>query len=624
MKKAMFLFLLLLAATALNAQEIMPLDQIQPGMPGVCRTVFSGYQPEEFPVEVVEILRDFSPNRNLILIRLKGQKAEFTGVAAGMSGSPVYLEGKLAGALSYSLGVFVKEPLAGVTPISEMFEIFDREATRDRELAAFSAQDDNKFLEMAMGVEEVKWENFIPSRLYQRSAQTSGSFQPILLPISFGGFQSALVERASELLRPAGFIAVGGSSVANDKASADDLVPGSAIGAVLMTGDADIQAIGTVTFRDKDRVLAFGHPFFNSGPVEMPISLAKILTIVPSELSAFKIGASSVLVGALRQDRGTGIYGTVGDIPELVPLKLAYTDEAGKKTEFEFEFSDDRSLTALMPLIVRFVLVNALESARLATGENSLRLDGEVRFQEGGKIKLDNFYPGMMQLNEFGAINGIFQSSGEVAAVLGAVMANNFQPVQITDVDLHFSSMPGRRTATIEQVWVDRSVVEAGDTVSVYARVKPYWGAEIVVKQNLPIPANTSGSYLSVVVSGGPQLTMLEQRTQPGRFAVHSFNQLTKLLNARRPNDLLYFQLRAPDRGLIIDGEELTALPPTTYAIFQSQSLRGNASSARERTLFETHQEIAMPGKPNLSPVGGQDHLPHAVSGAKIIRLKLR
>ncbi len=626
MRRWFFLFAILFAAPpfALRAQEIMPLVEIKPGMKGVCHTVFQGERPEEFPIEVVEIMRNFYPKRSLIIIRLQGEKAVHTGVAAGMSGSPVYINGKMIGALSYSLAEFVREPLAGVTPIEEMLEIFERENTRERELSAFVPPAPNKFLEMSLGLAEVTWENFVPQELLQRRMAMMGTLRPIDLPLALGGLQPQFIELAAGLLKPAGFQIIGGgrgSIEARDNSDAAALLqPGAAIGAVLMTGDADIEAIGTVSYRQDNRVLAFGHPFFNNGPVELPISLAKILFIVPSDLGSFKQGETSSLVGTLRQDRTTGIYGVIGAPAALTPMTLRYTDEAGKTSSFEFRFTQERSLNTLMPLVMRFVLVNALESGRLATGENSLQLTGNIQLQSGEKITLDDFYPGFTPMGGFGFLNGILKSTGEIAATVGAVMANNFQPAKLSRVDLNFVSIPGRRSATLDQVWVDRSEAEPGDTITVLARLKAFQGPEKLVQQKLLIPRDAEGRFLTIHVGSGDDLTTLELRTAPGRFAVRSFPQLMAILRERRRNDALYYQLRQPDQGLIIDGEELSSLPPSVYSVLQSQNLKGNSSFAREQLLAETQQPIAIPATKSAA----MNNQAFAVSGLKTLRIKLR
>ena len=619
MKHRSILLAVLLCAAPLLAQNYFPLEQIKPGMTGTGLTVFSGLKPEEFQVEVVDVLRNFHPNRNLILVRLKGQKAEFTGVAAGMSGSPIYFEGKLAGALSYSIAAFVKEPLAGVTPISEMLEIIDREASRKNELAATRESGENNFIEMALGFIPPTWENFKPTSLLQQRATLGSPFQPLLVPLNFSGLQPDLLAQARELFQPSGFLAMSGGSAQNETGSSADFVPGASVAAVLVTGATDIEALGTITYREGNKMLAFGHPFFNSGPVDLPISLAKVLTVVPSELSAFKIGVSAQMLGALRQDRTTGIYGELGAVPKLLPLQVKYIDEAGKASNYAFQFTDERSLNTLMPLILRFVLVNTLQAGRLAVGENSLQLRGEVKLNDGQKISLDNFYPGLTPIPGFGSLNGILQSTGEVASVLGAVMANNFQPAQVASIDLNFTSLPGRRSASIDHVWLDRNEVSPGDTVNVFTRVQIQRGAEVLVRKSLVVPQNASGPFLNVVVGSGREMTLQEQRTAPGKFAVQNFEQLLSLLNARRRNDFLYYQIRVPDRGLVVEGEQLSSLPPTAFAVLQAQSLKGNASFARERMLLETRHEVGLAAASNQT-----ERMPYALSGSKTIRVRLR
>jgi hypothetical protein len=299
---------------------------------------------------------------------------------------------------------------------------------------------------------------------------------------------------------------------------------------------------------------------------------------------------------------------------------VGYTDEAGKTSQFEFRFTEERTINTLMPLIMRFVLVNALESARLATGENSLQLTGSIQLQNGQKIALDDFYPGFTSISGFGFLNGILQSTGEVAATLGAIMANSFQPAKLNGVELNFTSVPGRRSATLEEVWIGRSEVEPGDTVTVYARLKAFQGPEKLFHQRLVIPKNAEGRYLTINVGGGDDLAQLERRTMPGRYVAHNFQQLLSLLQERRRNDFIYCQLRQPDQGLIIEGEQLSSLPPSVYSVLQSQNLKGNASFIREQILLETRQQILMAA---AAPKNEKD-APYAVTGLKTLRLKLR
>ncbi len=256
----------------------------------------------------------------------------------------------------------------------------------------------------------------------------------------------------------------------------------------------------------------------------------------------------------------------------------------------------------------------------MATGDNILQLTCAVQLLSGEIITLDVFYPGFTPMGGFGFLNGILKSTGEIASTVGAIMANNFQPAKLSRIDLNFASIPGRRSASLEQVWIDRSEVEPGDTVTVFARLKTFQGPEKLLHQKLVVPPDAEGRFLTIHVGSGDDLTLLELRTAPARFAARNFAQLLTILQERRRNDVLYFQVRQPDQGLIIEGEQLSALPPSIYSILQSQNLKGNAAFAREQLLSAAQQQILIGGAQTGAPNNGA----FAVSGLKTLRIKLR
>ncbi|MDQ7052233.1 MAG: hypothetical protein Q9P14_04825 [candidate division KSB1 bacterium] len=323
-------------------------------------------------------------------MRLHGEKAEFTGPVAGMSGSPVYYNGKIIGSLSYSLGNFLKEPLMGITPIREMLEIFDKEKRRDTELAAMGSREHmQRFVDMALALEPVEWEAFLP----QRPSLQAGGFGVTQLPVllNLSGFSDHSFELAQKLFAPLGFSAVrGGGSGSQNQGM--DLVPGAPISAVLLTGDMSIDATGTVTYRDGDRVLAFGHPFFDNGPIELPMAQSHIITTISSAMASQKLGLTGKLVGTLRQDRTTGVMGILGPIPRMTEVTMRYRSEDGQQSQFSFSVAREKSIASISPLILRIALISALESARLSTGFNSLRLKGVVVLDDGEKLILDNLF----------------------------------------------------------------------------------------------------------------------------------------------------------------------------------------------------------------------------------------
>ena len=590
-----------LCAGPVLAQDIFPLSEVKPGQTGVARTVFAGDQIEEFGVKVIDVLRNFSPKRNLIIVELSGQKVEFTGPARGMSGSPVYIDGKLAGALAYGLDAFLKTPVMGVTPIEEMLEIFERENQRGSELANQAVDEQGTFTEMALGLREPSWENFLaPARI---SAAVGHPIQPFGLPLVFSGFSQNVVAEISPALARCGFVAMIGGRSDDLPSNPDDLRPGAAVGGVLISGDADIAAVGTVTYRRGNQILAFGHPFFGNGPITLPMSSARVLLTLPSLAFSSKLTIGTGIVGALKQDRTTGIYGVLGEVAPMVPVKIRYENENGGATEFNFSYADEKSLATLMPLFLRITIIEALESARLAGGENSLRLQGTIRLQKSGgssnsreivEIPLNNFYSGSEILGGISFLNSILQSTGEVAATLGALAANKFHPVSIQGIELRFSSFPGRRVASLEQVWLDRTTAAPGDSVTVHARLRRHQGDTQHLEQRLMIPRHMSSGTLNIVVGSSDELTRLEARTTPTRFQPQSLNHLIELLQSRRRNDVLNLQLRQSDRGVIVDGEEMPGLPPSIYAVVQPPNARGKVMTIREQVLAEIARPMSI------------------------------
>ncbi len=581
----LLLSLLWLSAKSTPAQDILPVEQLRPGMLATARTVFEGDTIETFGVEIIDVLRNFFPKRDLIIVRLRGEKAEFTGPVAGMSGSPVYYDGKLIGSLSYSLGNFLKDPLMGITPIREMLEIFDKEKHRQAELAQVGNRENlQKFVDMALAVEPVTWETFLPTR---PAVPMGGSgIKPLPVLLNFSGFSDDSYELAQKLFAPLGFSAVrGGSSGANQEGM--ELVPGAPIAAVLLTGDMSIDATGTVTYRDGNRVLAFGHPFFDNGPIELPMAQSHIITTISSAMASQKLGLTGKLVGTLRQDRTTGVMGVIGPIPRMTEVTMRYRGEDGSQSRFRFSVVQEKSIASISPLILRIALVSALQSARLGTGFNSLRLKGWVELDDGQKIILDNLFPGYQPLPVFSFLNSILHSTGQIASTLAAITTNPFRHVTVSRVDLAFESIPGRQSAELESVWVNRARFSPGDTIEVSYRIRPYQGTPFTQKQQVVIPESIQGRMLNIVVAGGPDLTRYERRLMPSKFMANSYASLLRILRQARRNDRLFVQVRVSDHGMIVNGEELPGLPPSVLPVLADRSNRNGTRQTRDRVVVE-------------------------------------
>src|SRR5437660_995600 len=292
--------------------ETIPVSQIHAGMHGVAYTVFEGTKPEAMQVEVLGVLKNANgPKGDVILVRLGGKKAEYTGVVAGMSGSPVYFDGKLAGALAFRIGEFSKEPIAGVTPIAEMLEINAMDRSKPVEMP--SARSGPSVPSKTSGPGD-------PSALLLQSV--ANYLKPIDTPLVFNGFDEETVRRFAPQFASAGIIPVMGAGSVSDIKQPEPLEAGSAVSAVLVRGDMDIAATCTVTYIDPQRLLASGHPLLQYGMLDIPMTKAQILATLPSPLNAFKIVNATEPVGSFVQDRHTGIMGMLGRDPQMIPVTL--------------------------------------------------------------------------------------------------------------------------------------------------------------------------------------------------------------------------------------------------------------------------------------------------------------
>ncbi len=582
---------LVLGHQAFAGVDIMPVAQIKPGMRGVGKTVFIGTQIEKFDFEVLDIIHNFKPQRDLILVKLIGDKVQDTGVVAGMSGSPMYIDGKLIGALSYRMGIFLKDPIAGITPIEEMLEVFDQDKTRDEELA-MNRGFNPSFLEMAVGATEIDWQKFVPPYLNVQPAEASASaLVPLEIPLLFSGFEDAALQQFSRFFAVPGLKVQqgGGFAETGQEDGQGVLEPGSAYSVVIVDGDLGLQATGTVTYTDGDRVLGMGHPFLNSGAVTLPMGKAKILTTLSSLMASTKMAALTEIAGAVHQDRTTGVMGVSGEQPDMIPVRFHFKSKIEGDKEFRFRIAEDRSLYSLTPLIFGIVLTNALESARLSFENQTLKLDGKINLQNHEPILLQNYYAGS---TPSGFVTDMMEATGDIASVVGALLSNNFEEPRIESVDLNFEALYKKHLATVQQIDVDKTVVKPGDKVTITVHVQEFQGQSHTLKKTIQLPREIKSNRVVVYAGSGSTLTQLEARTLPQKFRPKSFDQLVELLKSRRKNNSVFFQVRLRDKGVLIDGQELPALPPSILSVINSQKSSGNIVSLRDRVLIEDHVQV--------------------------------
>src|SRR6266853_6368781 len=367
-------------AGSLNT-PIIPLDQIHTGMRGVAFTVFEGIKPEPMDVEVLGVMKSVNgPKGDIILVRLHGKKVEYTGVVAGMSGSPVYFEGKLAGALAFRIGEFSKEPIAGVTPIQEMLEI--------NELDRSKPADSNS--QATTKAPSVRTETASPGVAPAISAYAN-YLTPIGTPLVFSGFSEDAFKRFSSQFQAAGIVPVmGAGSVSNIK-QPEPIEPGSAVSAILVRGDLNIAATCTVTYMDAKHLLACGHPLMQFGGVNLPMNKAQVLATLPSPANAFKIVNTTEQIGAFVQDRHTGIMGIFDREPQMIPVTLSIHSSAGVK-QFHYEVLNNPKLT---PVALMVTVFNALHGVNEFGEEITYRLAGSIGVKGYPEVTMRNMFAPM-------------------------------------------------------------------------------------------------------------------------------------------------------------------------------------------------------------------------------------
>jgi hypothetical protein len=605
---AAFLFLAALALAPLQGSTpIMPLSEVKPGMVGVGRTVFEGTELKDFKVQIIGVLKNIQgPKRDLILARLEGDPVTQTGVAAGMSGSPVYINGRLIGAVGYSIGSFPKEAIAGITPIEEMKDATQMSTRRGTQQARVELPITPESFASAL---RATYAQLAPS--FSRSAvrgigvsdaeasQLASMLRPISTPLVISGSEPETFDLVARMFRDAGFSPVasgagGGTLSAEMRAAmAGPLREGDAIGVSLVGGDLEMGATGTITHIDGNRVYGFGHPFFSLGPSQLPMTRAYVHAMLPSLSSSFKISSMGDVIGTMQQDRATAIAGTLGAMPATVPMTVTLRstrDGVMTPRTFKFDVATDQTFT---PLIAYITLYNALTGYERQFGTATFALKGKATVKGHADVAFEDVFAG-----EAPAL----ATATSIAGPLTMVLANDREPVAFEKLDFTIDAIETPLSATIERVWIDEIKPRAGRTVPLKILTRSYRGEEKISTVAVDIPANASGS-LSIMVTDGRQLNTIEQRELRRSVQPQSVAQMIKLLNTTRRNNRIYVRLLAGAAGAVVNGEAMTALPPSVLAVLEADRNGGSFSPIRSATLgeYELPMEMAVVGSRTLT-----------------------
>ncbi|MGH9545578.1 MAG: SpoIVB peptidase S55 domain-containing protein [Terriglobales bacterium] len=587
-----FIAIALLLCSTIQAQapkpvETIPVSQIHAGMHGVAYTVFQGTKPESMGVEVLGILKNANgPKGDIILVRLSGAKAEYTGVVAGMSGSPVYLNGKLAGALAFRIGEFSKEPIAGVTPIAEMLEINAMDRSPGSSAVNAKAAVRTPTPTSGPGLDGIGARDY------------ANYLKPIEAPLVFSGFSEEAMQRFAPQFVKAGIVPVMGVGSVSESKQPEPLEPGSAISAILVRGDMDIAATCTVTYMDAHHLLACGHPLLQFGRVDLPMTKAEVLATLPSPLNAFKIVNATEPVGAFVQDRHTGILGVFGKQPEMIPVTLNIRSGAVNK-EFHYEVLNNANLS---PLAMMATVFNALHGVNEYGEDTTYRMNGRISV---------NGYPDVGVQNMFAPSDG-----GQPAAVMAAlslgerfsrIYDNPYNVPSIRGVRLDFDLVRERRWARLEGARTDLIEARPGDEITIETVLRPYRGEVILHQIPIHIPTSASKGPLRILVSDGETLDRMRHGS-PLLSRKMDLASTIALLNKQHANNRVYVSLLEADPEAMVADKVMPTLPLSIMNVMDS--MRGT-----QEMVVQNESSV------NEAATGPLDYV---VSGAQVLTITIK
>ncbi len=571
-------------AAAPSVTTVFPLSEIHRGLQGIAYTVFEGVTPEPMQVEILGVLKDsLGPGKDMILARLKGAKPEYTGVVAGMSGSPVYIEGRLAGALSYRIGQFSKEPVAGITPIEQMLEVRDLPRPQVRTVAS-------------------RVEGAAPGAKSTLAANPlNAPATPIETPLVLGGFSQETVSRFGQRFEALGLTPVAGLGGSDARAmQPEPLVPGSAVSAIIVRGDLSMAGTCTVTYVDPQRLLACGHPITQFGKVDLPMTKTDVVATVASPLNAFKIVNTTETVGAFTEDRSSAILGRFGVEARMIPVEVSVLPGSGlpKPKDLRFEVVDNRQLT---PSAILLSIYQSLQQTNFAAAEMSYKISGELDIR------------GQQTLHLHGIIaqTGFNSAAIETALYVGdgftRIYGNLIEQPELTGLRLQVEAIPEQRTASIEAARLSRDEAHAGDTLNLEIELRTYRAGVKLLRIPVTLPLSLQPGQLRILVSDAASIDRISAPEAVLGTPAPGLADTIAELNRRRPNDGVYVTLLEHEPEATVASGAMEDVPLSMVNVLHSEA-GGHPA--------QVHGESALPA--------GSASTDYAVTGQQVLSLTIR
>ncbi len=582
-----------------------PIDELRPGMKAVGYTVFVGREPEPFDLEILGVLKGFpNPGQSAVLSRLIGDRMNHTGVFQGMSGSPVFVGNRLVGAVAFGYQ-FARDPIASITPIRQMIEQFEIYRDGKGRSTSLNSGDSNSarritYADLGFSDGQSAARQDSPYQLaYNLTSPTSPvsvgaadgpGLIPIATPLAVSGIAPEVLGRFAPLFKSWGFnpfagpsasfgaslgASFGGAAAVTDlkKSDSGTLKPGSTVVVPLIRGDYSVSAAGTVTWRDGNRIYAFGHPFMSLGLSDFPMHEGEVVTVLSSLASSFKLSYPTEMVGVVRGDRSAGIYGELGATPRMIPVEINLRTSRGESRKFSFDVVADRFLT---PILLQMTMISTISSTERAIGDSTLLINGTIKLKDQPPIRLEN--------RVAVTLNGPISATLAAVQPVGTIIASGFDDLSFEKITWDIDSQDVRQIGQIDRLWIDRSEVRRGETVAVQLFARTEGGREYVERFSLTIPTDAPVGPLQLLVGDGAALQSSDPRTG---FTPKSIGQLVAGINRVRKAGRLYARLSQAEGGAMIRNEELPALPPSVLATLGSDRTVGGYTLTTSRIILE-------------------------------------
>ena len=552
-------FLLFSAGTLIAAEDFwdsskyIDIDEIQPGMKAYCLTCYSGTKIEKFELDVLSVVRNFGPGRDAFLVQGTDERFIHTGPVWGCSGSPVYIDGRLAGALAFAY-TYSKDPLYGVTPIRDMLRLGQSDSSHPIAAQQGYVFDFSRPIDLALIDKQITSPQ--PSR---RQSVIGASAMPC--PLVTSGLPDKVAEQLNDILEPLGFVVVsgigGGGAVQTDEDV--QLAPGGCLAVPMVTGDITMEAVGTVTEVVGDKVYGFGHSYLGIGPVNLPMATGYIHTVVSSISRSVKLGSAIKIVGALMRDESTAIYGRIGAKPHMLPLTIRIDDyRESEKQVYNCQVAHNRMLT---PSLLRSTVAGASMRLGDLPPEHTIEYRVSIDVEGGEQITFEN-------ISSDTGLNSVIMESVSPVSML---MNNPYRNVNIESVDFDIRIIP---KSTISHIWsvnLSDSKVKAGDNIDIEVVIESVLAGKKQYNCSLEIPQRLAPGRYELVICGKTAYEVFLRKVAPYKFIAQNLTGLLEglkyLLSIER--DKLYFLLVLPPGGVAIENSELPDLPATKALVLQ-------------------------------------------------------